>query len=131
MVNLSWFPGTDPLTVLKVLPVIRKTPCTWSSLSLCPITFQAFTDMPHAVSHSFLQLILCPHASWPPWLYLCVWVWVHVALVSFWLVSQLVFPFTFMLLCDLPRMYVFHLVSPQHLYPYVFHIQYMSCLFSP
>ena len=59
------------------------------------------------------------------------WVLVHAALVSFWLVSQLVFPFTFMLLCDLPHMYVFRLISPRLLYLHVFHIQCLFLLFSP
>ena len=62
---------------------------------------------------------------------LCAWVLVHVALVSFWLVSRLVFPFALMLLCDLPHMYAFCLVSPRLLYPHVFHIRCLFLLFSP
>ena len=59
------------------------------------------------------------------------WVLIRAALVLFWLVSRLVFPFTFMLLCDLPHMYVFLLISPWLLYPHVFHIQCLFLLFSP
>ena len=59
------------------------------------------------------------------------WVLIHMALVSFWLVPQLVFPFALMLLCDLPCMYAFCLISPQLLYPHVFHIQCLFLLFSP
>ena len=59
------------------------------------------------------------------------WVLVRMALVSFWLVSRLVFPFAFMLLWDLPYMYAFRLVSLQLLYPHVFHIRCLFLLFSP
>ena len=62
---------------------------------------------------------------------LCAWVLVRVALVSFWLVSRLVFPITLMLLCDLPHMYAFRLVSPWLLYLHVFRIWCLFLLFSP
>ena len=97
-------------------------------LLLHSVTFQAFTDTLCAVSHS---VPLAPRASQPPQPCLCAWVLVRVALVYLWLVSQLVFPFTFMLLCDLPCMYAFHLISPRLPYPYVFHIWYLFLLFSP
>ena len=62
---------------------------------------------------------------------LCAWVLVRMALISFWLVSRLVYPFALMLLWDLPCMYVFHLISLRLLYLHVFRIWCLFLLFSP
>ena len=103
---------------LSLHVTFRNPPCIrWCIACSFPMVFRSWHCTP--VTLGLLSPVLCAR------------VLVRMALVSFWLVSRLVFPFAFMLLWDLPHMYAFRLVSLQLLYPHVFRIQCLFLLFSP